>query len=302
MTSTAGAAALPGAAPGGTAREARRLLSAEILKFRTTRAARVFLAAFAAFSALALANNAVQKHFTLYPQAGKYDRAQALIQAAHARGPSSVAAMTADLMTSGQFVSVLFAMLIGIQIVTSEFAEQTVTSTFLTVPRRERVIGAKAFAAACLAALCWLISTVVNGVVTPVFLSTQHIDAPIGGWTVARAVLLSLVAFVVWAVFGLGLGAIIRNQLTSVVAGIAIYAGGFLAALAVFGGLNSAFHQNWLSGAVVISPAAAAKVMITPGTAFSHAPPQWAGALIMVAYTLVLAGAGAARMVRRDVG
>ena len=63
-------------------------------------------------------------------------------------------------------------------------------------------------------------------------------------------------AFVVWAVFGLGLGAIIRSQMTTAV----------------------------------------------PGSAFDHTPPQWVDAVIMLTYSLVLAGAGAARMVRHDVG
>jgi hypothetical protein len=40
-------------------------------------------------------------------------------------------------------------------------------------------------------------------------------------------VLLNLLAFVAWGVFGLGLGAVLRSQIVSVIAAIAVYAGSF---------------------------------------------------------------------------
>jgi hypothetical protein len=53
---------------------------------------------------------------------------------------------------------------------------------------------------------------------------------------------------------------------------------------------------------MVIFPVAAAKVMITPGAPLITRRRSKAGAVIMPAYILVLAGTGAARMVRHDVG
>lgn len=60
-------------------------------------------------------------------------------------------------------------------------------------------------------------------------------------------------------------------------------------------------HQGWVLGAAVIAPAVASTVMITPGRAFRHAPPQWAGLIVMVGYALVLTTAGIALTRRRDV-
>jgi hypothetical protein len=41
--------------------------------------------------------------------------------------------------------------------------------------------------------------------------------------------------------------------------------------------------------------------MLTPATAFPHAPPPWAGALIMAGYALALTAAGIIQTRRHDV-
>ena len=205
------------------------------------------------------------------------------------------------MMTSGQFLGVLFAMLLGILILTNEFAHQTATATFMTVPCRAAVIMAKLAAAACCGALFWLVSTTINGVTTPIYLYSQHLSTPLTGPIVIRSVLLNLLTFVIWAIFGLGLGALIRSQVASLVTGIAIYLGGFAAVELVFHVIYNLSHQGWVLGAAVIAPAVASNVMITPGRAFPHAPPQWAGLIVMVGYALVLTRAGIALTRRRDV-
>ena len=138
-----------------------------------------------------------------------------------------MAAMAASMMTSGQRIGVMFALLLGVLVVTSEFANQTAAVTFVTVPRRTTVIMAKVAAAACCGALFWLVGTVIAAVATPLFLYSQHVSTSLAGWMVTRSVLLNLLAFVAWGVFGLGLGAVLRSQIVAVIAAIAVYAGSF---------------------------------------------------------------------------
>ena len=116
-----------------------------------------------------------------------------------------------------------------------------------------------------------------------------------------RSVLLSLLASVLWALFGLGLGALIRSHVAAVVVALASYAGGYAVVELVFHTLYDLTHQGWILAAPVIAPAVASSVMITPGQSFPHAPPQWAGAVVMAGYALVLAAAGIAQTLRRDV-
>jgi ABC-2 type transport system permease protein len=278
-----------------------RLIRAEIMKIRTTNTWWLFLIGFTVFTALALTSNGFSHHYQLYPQQDTSGRAQALAQAAQARTPAGVAAIAASMMTSGQFLGVLFAMFLGVLLMTNEFAHQTAMATFLTVPRRALVIMAKLTAAACFGALFWLISTVINGITTPLYLHSQHVSTAMTGWIVVRSVLLNLLAFVIWAIFGLGLGTLIRSQVTAVVVGVAVYLGGFAAVELIFHGIYYFYRQGWVLGGPVIAPAVASNVMITPGRAFPHAPPQWAGLVIMAGYALLLAAAGIALTRHRDV-
>ena len=298
MTALLDSAALDQAGDTGTT--LARLVRAEFMKIRTTGTGWLFLTGFIVFTALALTVNGFGNHSQLYPQQGLVSPAQAVAQAAHSRSPAGVAAIAASMMTSGQLFGVMFALLLGVLIVTSEFANQTAAVTFVTVPRRTTVIRAKVAAAACCGALFWLVGTVIAAVTTPLFLYTQHVSMSLAGWTVARSVLLNLLAFVAWGVFGLGLGAVLRSQMASVIAAIVVYAGSF-GAILVFTALYNLFHQGWMLGAPVIAPAVASEVMITSGPAFPHAPPAWTGGVILIGYTVALVAGGIALTKRRDV-
>jgi ABC-2 type transport system permease protein len=276
-----------------------RLVRAEFMKIRTTDTGWLFLAGFIVFTALALTINGFGTHNQLYPQQG-LNGPQALAEAARSRTPAGMAAIAASMMTSGQRIGVIFALLLGVLVVTSEFANQTAAVTFVTVPRRVTVMRAKLAAAACCGALFWLVGTVIAAVATPPFLYTQHLSMSLAGWTVARSVLLNLLAFVAWGVFGLGLGAVLRSQMASVIAAIAVYAGSFGTFL-VFTVLYNLVHQGWMLGAPVIGPAVASEVMTTSGPAFPYAPPAWVGGIIMIGYTGALVAGGIALIKRRDV-
>src|ERR1700677_3862262 len=298
MTALLDSAALDQAGDTGTTPV--RLLRAEFMKIRTTSTGWLFLTGFIMFTVLALTINGFGSHYQLHPQQGLASGAQALAQAAQARSPAGVATMAASMMTSGQRIGVIFALLLGVIIVTSEFANQTAAVTFVTVPRRTTVIRAKLAAAPCCGALFWLVGTVIAAVTTPLFLYSQHVSTSLAGWTVARSVLLNLLAFVAWGVFGLALGAVLRSQMGAVIAAIAVYAGSF-GALLVFTLLYNLLHQAWLLGGPVIAPAVASEVMITSGPAFPYAPPGWVGGVILTGYTLALVAAGIALTKRRDV-
>jgi len=278
-----------------------RLIRAEIMKIRTTNTWWLFLIGFTVFTALALTNNGFSHHYQLYPQQDTSGRAQALAQAAQARTPAGVTAIAASMMTSGQFLGVLFAMFLGVLLMTNEFAHQTATATFLTVPRRALVITGKLTAAACFGALFWLISTVINGITTPLYLHSQHVSTAMTGWIVVRSVLLNLLAFVIWAIFGLGLGTLITSQIVAVITGLASYLAAYAVVEIIFHLIYQVYRHGWILGAPVIAPAVATRVMITPGRAFPHAPPQWAGLAVMAGYAVAFGAIGIALTRRRDV-
>jgi ABC-type transport system involved in multi-copper enzyme maturation permease subunit len=281
-----------------------RLIGAEIMKIRTTNTWWLFGIGIIGFTALALLVNGLNHHYALYPplaQMGPEGRQRALIAQAAAQTHAGLAAMAADLMTSGQFFGCLFAMLMGMLVVTNEFFHQTATATFMVNPHRTAVIMAKLAAATAFGVLFWLVSTVIDAVVTPIFVSSQHVSISLGDWIVVRSVLLNLLAFGMWAIFGLGLGTLIRSQIGSVVTGTTVYLIGFAAVVIIFQLIYNLYPHTWILRMPVISPAVASLVMTTPGRAFEHAPPQWVGLLVMIGYAVVAGGLGIWLTRRRDV-
>jgi ABC-2 type transport system permease protein len=281
-----------------------KLINAEIMKIRTTNTWWLFTIGIVLFTALAFFTNAVGHHFDLHPHlAGMSpdERARSVAAAAAAHTHTGLAAIASDLVTSGQFFGVLFAMLLGILVVTNEFFHQTATATFMTNPHRTAVILAKLAAAMAFGVLFWFVSTVLDLIATPIYLHGQHVSISLGDWIVVRSILLNLLAFAMWAIFGLGLGTLIRSQIGAVVTGMVAYLLGLAAVMIIFRLIYTAYHHTWVLAATVISPAVASSVMTTPGRLFPHAAPQWVGLLVMVGYSVVLGGIGIAVIRRRDV-
>jgi len=283
---------------------AMRLIRAEIMKIRTTNTWWIFMLGMVAITALALTVDGFGHHFQLYPpnqgaNGGPGPEAQA--EAAQAHSAAGLAKIAADMMTAGQFFGLLLAMVIGILVVTNEFFHQTATTTFMTNPHRTTVILAKAVAALLFGALFWLVATVIDLIVTPIYLSSQHVSVSVFQWTVIQSVLLNLAAFALWAIFGLGLGTLLRSQVGSVITGLILYLLGAAAILIIFQLIHNLYPHNWILSAQVVAPAIASEVMITPGQAFEHAPPQWVGAAVLIGYAVVSGLVGISLTRRRDI-
>jgi hypothetical protein len=275
---------------------------AEIVKLRTTPAWWRFIGGFAALIAVTALFGWLSHNAELHPPPDLTNEAEALAQAAADRTPAGAAKLAASLMTSGQALLVLVTLLFSVYVVTGEYAARTMTSTLLVTPHRRQVIGAKLATAVGFGVGCWAFATVVDGVMTPVFLAVEHL--PSGAWSswdVLRAVVRGLLAYALWALFGLGLGAVLRNQTAAVVAAMVIYAAGYAVVALITNLLYDRFHASWLLGLAVVAPAEASHVMIAPGRAFHGAPPWWVGALVLAGYGVVLAGFGAAALRRKDV-
>ena len=116
-----------------------------------------------------------------------------------------------------------------------------------------------------------------------------------------RSILLNLLAFAMWAIFGLGLGTLIRSQIGAVVTGMVAYLVGLAAVTIIFQLIYNFYHHTWVLAATVVAPAVASAVMTTPGRLFEHAAPQWVGLLVMIGYAVVLGGIGIVVTRRRDI-
>jgi ABC-type transport system involved in multi-copper enzyme maturation permease subunit len=288
----------------------KRVIRAELFKLRTTSTWWVFALATVLSTAVVLVVDLVNAHSLLKPFAGY------VAGESHGHGadvpPEFLAHMKADwlaghsavtqaatIYTAGQLVGVLLACLLGIVLITGEYHHQTATTTFVLTPRRTVVVGAKLVTAVWLAALSWLVSTAISLVAGVAFLSGEGYGSQLDHWSVIRAILLNLAAYAIWAVFGIGLGALIRSQIGATVTATVLYLAGATAASTVFELLNTyVIKSSWILTAQVIVPSVASAVMISPTKTFTESPPQWVGALVLIGYG-VLAGVIGTRIIRR---
>lgn len=106
----------------------------------------------------------------------------------------------------------LFALILGILVVTWEYRHGTITQTYLVTPRRERVLAAKYGMSATLGVALTAIS-LVAALVTASFLIS--IDLTGGQWEMMGRIAL---AGALWAVLGAGLGGLLQSQVGAIVA------------------------------------------------------------------------------------
>jgi ABC-type transport system involved in multi-copper enzyme maturation permease subunit len=288
----------------------KRVIRAELFKLRTTSTWWVFTLATLLSTAVVLVVDLVNAHSLLQPFASFVATEShghgtdippeflAHLQADWSAGHSAIT-QAATIYTSGQLIGVLLACLLGIVLITGEYHHQTATTTFVLTPRRTVVVAAKLVTAVVVAAASWLVSTVISLVAGIAFLSSEGYGSQLDHWSVVRAVLLNLAAYAIWAVFGIGLGALIRSQIGATVTATVLYLAGATAASTVFQLLNTyVIKSAWILSAQVLVPSVASAVMISPTKTFTESPAQWVGAVVLIGYG-VIAGVVGTRIIRR---
>jgi ABC-2 type transport system permease protein len=181
----------------------------------------------------------------------------------------------------------VFSALAGVLLVTSEYRFGTIRPTFLFTPRRSRVITAKLAASLAAGLALGLVAEAVGFTIGYACLAGRGIPLALNGGDITLLVLGTIAAIALWGAIGVGIGAIVRNQVGTV---IGLLAWGFIVENLLFafvptiGRLTPGQAQNALTGLTtnhLLSPAA--------------------GGAVLIAWTLGLALAGLALTARRDV-
>jgi ABC-2 type transport system permease protein len=190
------------------------------------------------------------------------------------------------LLSFGSIAGV-FSALAGIMLITSEYRYGTIRPTFIFSPRRSRVLGAK-LAAGLLAGFAFGIAGEALGFgIGYAILEARGLPYAPGTDQTALVLCGTVAASALWGAIGVGLGAIIRNQVGAI---ITILAWGFVvenllqAFVPSIGRFAPGNAENGLSGLTG-----------------KHLLGAAAGAATMIAWTVALAAIGAALAARRDV-
>jgi ABC-2 type transport system permease protein len=292
MTITAGAPPVQTRGPAAT-----HLIRSEYLKIRTTNTWWIFGLGTIGCTALALLVNMLQAHYYLKGATPEdpQERAQWLLQ----HNPISQAA---NIYTSGQFFGGMFVMVLAILMITNEYYHQTATSTFLTSPHRTSVVLAKFVTAMIASVFFWVLTTVLDLVAGVIYFNAEGYASYLGEWVVIRAILINLAVFALWAVFGVGIGVLIRSQIGATVTATLLYVVG----TQIAGIITFLIHQFWIKKDWVLTmqvlvPARAAEIAVSPTKLYPESPPEWVGAIVLVGYGLVLGLIGTSLMRKRDI-
>jgi hypothetical protein len=276
-----------------------RLVRSELVKIRTTNTWWLFAGGAFLMLVLAFLYNMLFANFAL-DNPDTSTEGLSPDQAEQVVAQSDVVFQAANLYTSGQFFGLLFVMLLGIILVTNEFYHQTATTTFLTAPHRTAVVLAKLVVATLLGAAFWLVTTALTIPATMVFLASKGVDNHFGDWAITRALLLNLLAYTLWGIFGVGFGVLIRSQIGATITAVVLYLLGTTAASILFAVLQDRFDAEWIGELQVLVPSIASSLMIT-GTELPGSPPQWVGAVVLIGYAVVTGTVGSLIMRTRDI-
>jgi ABC-2 type transport system permease protein len=271
------------------------LVKAELLKIRTTNTWWVFLLISLPLWGLTLLFNALQTGFLL-DQDTEGLSAEDAEQIVAAGDPANVAA---NLYTNGQFFGVFIVMLLGTIVITNEYYHQTVTTTFLTTPHRTSVVVSKLAAACGFGLLLWVITTVVNLPAGMIVMSLNDEGAYLADGAVWQAIGLNGLAYLLWAIFGVGFGVLIRSQIGATVTAMVLYFAGYIGA-AIFFGVLAAEFGDWFDNLQLLVPSLASQLMVA-ATDLPGSPPQWSGAAVLIGYALLTGFVGTLIMRRRDI-
>jgi ABC-2 type transport system permease protein len=243
-----------------------RLIRAELTKLATTRLIYGLAAAMAAFAVLTVAANILDR-----------------------QGAPPLSADHFPMLVAGPVTLVSgAALLLGILGMTGEFRHQTVTQTFLVTPDRGRVVAAKLVAYPLAGIALALAILAFTAAAATGWLAAKGITPSLADARLGRVLLGAVLAAGLCGLVGVGVGALVRNQVAALV-GVAVWVllvEGLLMSL-----LNAPSLGKWL-------PSAAAAALTNPGGGQLS---RVAGALLLTGYALALAVAGTRLVLRRDI-
>lgn len=193
----------------------------------------------------------------------------------------------------------VFTLILGILVVTWEYRHGTITQTFLTTPRRERVVAAKdvvsLLAGAALALVALVLALIVASFWIPLDFERAH-------WELIGRIVF---AAAVWGVLGAGLGALMQSQVGAIVTAFVW----FLVAEPLLGHTIDALTDvrvgDYFPGNVIdrlVNTDASVEIgsegiVAGPDYAFG----LWAAGFLAVGYAALFAALGLVSALKRDV-
>ena len=185
----------------------------------------------------------------------------------------------------GTRAGMLFAALAGALAITAEIRYGTIRPTFLVSPRRSPVVVAKLAVGALTGLIYGLLAEGLMAVFAAVAFSVRGIPNELTTSDYTRILIGGAIAAALWAVLGVGVGALVRNQVATLVG------------LCAWMFLVESVTEGFVPGAAKLMPGGAGLSL----AGNEHKLSIGAAALLLLAYTAAAAAGGWLTTLRRDV-
>jgi ABC-2 type transport system permease protein len=185
-----------------------------------------------------------------------------------------------------------FALVLGVLAITTEFRHGTITPTLLVVPRRVRLLVAKMGASALTGLLLGLLTTGCVALIVAGISSARGYDDGSTTSQVLKMFVGGTIAAGLFALIGLGLGAIVRNQVGAIIGGLV-----YMLVVEPLAGIIPTFG-DWVGKYGLGGASGALSQTAGPDT---DTVSQLAGGLMLAGYAAILLIIGIILVNRRDV-
>jgi ABC-2 type transport system permease protein len=192
----------------------------------------------------------------------------------------------------GEFLAALFGSLLGAMSITNEIRHGTIRATFLVTPRRGRVVAAKVWSSTLIGAGFGLVAGAAAAAAGAWALGARGIDVRLDQGDYVLLIVGSAGAAALWAAIGVGVGALLRNQVPTLI--------GICAWLLFVEGLLAGDVTDGLGDVGRFLPGAAAAAISgqDPGTLLAPA----GGLVLLALYAVAATLAGSIAISHHDVG
>lgn len=201
--------------------------------------------------------------------------------------------------TTAASVGYVFPVLIGVLSLTGEFRHKTITVTLLGTPQRTKVLAAKMLGGIPMGLMYGIAGTLASVGLGAIVLSAVGTDPQLAAASTWAIIGRSVLSMTLWLIFGVGLGALIPNQVAAIVT-LLVFTQFIepIARLALPQTTWGTEIAKFLPGSVGDSIAGGSFYSILGGgTTVS----LWAAILLLLGYAVIFAGIGRVTTLRRDI-
>ena len=193
---------------------------------------------------------------------------------------------------AGTLFGELALVVFGVLFITAEYSSGGIRATLVSVPKRSRVVVAKTIVVAAVALVASLVIVFVSFFIGQALLAAEGLTVGLGDPNVLRALVGSALYLTAAALFGLGIGLVVRSSGGGITAAIA----GLIIVPSLTGLLPGQWGEN--IGKFVTSNAGRQITLVDPGV---NGLSPWVGYAVFVGWAAALLVLGTVLLRRRDV-